>query len=283
MSRGLPRSSLGFGPRWAVVGVLLPLLGLTACSINVNEARPARVLRGGEVQVSNVSGLVLPVGAVGDAVDPSQQLIDAAEDEEELTENEQRELVRSSAAIAIQGPGYNSHLEVGVGMGYRVDLAARWGSGIYALSARRGFDLGQWDASFGSRLGYNTGESWIPYADELNHIVGVGEMRRMDTQLFGQLGREWGEWFRLWFGVKGIFSAYSVRINPSLLRLPPTEINDHLWYAGGFVGAAIGYRYVFFLAEFMTLYTWADANIYGRNEDLSGLLFAPSWGFRLDF
>ncbi len=282
--RRLPtRASLGLGSWLAVGGALLPLWSLAACSINVNEARPARVLRGGEVQVSNVSGVVLPVGAVSDAVSPSQTLIDSAKNEEELTEDEQHELVRSAAAVAIQGPGYNSHLEVGVGMGYRIDLAARWGSGIYALSARRGFDLGRWDASFGSRLAYNTGESWIPYLDELNRVVGVADMTRIDTQLFGQLGREWGEWFRLWFGAKGIYSTYSARIDPSRLGLAPTEINDHLWYAGGFVGAAIGYRYVFVLAEFMALYTWADADIYGRNEDLSGLLLAPSWGFRLNF
>jgi hypothetical protein len=264
---------------------------LPACAVNLNEARPARVLRGGEMEVSNINAVVVPFRVINDVIPPARNAIKALRSDEEPTEEEraarEQEALEAAAAIAIQGPGYGNHLAFGMGLGYRYDLSARMGNGIYGLSLRRGFDLGNWDASVGTRALYSAG-TWIPYLDTVSDVVKVTDMTRFDGQLFAQLGREWGEWGRLWFGAKGIYAHYDVELDTSRLQLEEAmlerlEFGGHMFYAGGFVGLALGFRYVFFVMELTGLYTVADVTIFDETRNMSGPVLVPSWGFRGNF
>ena len=97
------------------------LLGGAGCAINLSEARSARVLRGGEIQVSEVNNMVVPTRAFADIIDPAKAAIEAADEDRELSMEEKRTITKGATAIALSSPGYGAHLDVGLGLGYRFD------------------------------------------------------------------------------------------------------------------------------------------------------------------
>ncbi|HVY26659.1 MAG TPA: hypothetical protein VHB79_08895 [Polyangiaceae bacterium] len=255
------------------------LLSLSAlgCAVNVSEARSARVLRGGEIQVSEVNNVVVPTRAVSHFVSNVQPSIDAAKNGS-VTDEERDKLVGAATAIALTGPGFGVHTDIGVGLGYRYDLQARLGNGIYALSLRRGFDLGTWQAAIGTRAAYNSGAAFLEYLDDVAEIIEVSDMKRFDGQLFAQVGKEWGEWGKLWFGAKGIWSPLKVQVDARKVNGGVDTVHTTLWQGGGFVGGALGYRWIHFVAELTVLGASGKATVFGRDYDLSGVVVAPSWG-----
>lgn len=262
----------------ALVSCLLSL-GAVGCAMNVSEARSARVLRGGEIQVSEVNNVVVPTRAVSQFVKNVQPSIDAAK-AGSVTDEQRDKLVGAATAIALTGPGFGAHTDIGVGLGYRYDVQARLGNGIYALSLRRGFDLGTWHAAIGTRAAYNSGSVFldIDYLDDVVEYVKVSETKRFDGQLFGQVGKEWGEWGKLWFGAKGMWSPLKVRVDASKVNGGVDTVHTTLWHGGGFVGGALGYRWIHFVAEVTVLGASGKATVFGREYDLSGVVVAPSWG-----
>ncbi|MDH5673857.1 MAG: hypothetical protein OEZ06_16995 [Myxococcales bacterium] len=267
-------------------------LGMGGCAMNLNEARPARTLRGGEMQVSQVSNAVLATRAISVLIDPAESIARSSAKDgptTELTDEQKNQLLVALAATSLQGVGYATHLEFGVGLGYRLDLHGRFGNGIYGLTLRRGFELELWDVSYGARLDYNSGESWIPYFDEGTELLSAAGaamgLTRFDSQLFTSVGREWGEWGRLWLGAKGIMSHYDLTLPGFAFDRGDIHAQDQIWYAGGFLGFALGFRYVFVLAELSVFYSWAEADLDPPIDrvDLSSLVLVPAWGLRINF
>ena len=126
--------------RLAAVAALALVGG--ACAMNVSETRPAKVLRGGEIQLSEMNDIVIPTRAVGGLIDGARDAANSADDGT-LTPEERRTLIGAASAISLTGPGYGAHIDLAAGLGYRFDLQARIGNGIYALSLRRGFPLSE--------------------------------------------------------------------------------------------------------------------------------------------
>ena len=103
-------------------------------------------------------------------------------------------------------------------------------------------------------------------------------MVRFDGQLFGQIGTEWGEWGKLWFGAKGMVSPLKVRVDARRVNGGVDTVHATMWHGGGFVGGALGFRWIHFVVELTVLGASGNANVFGRDYDLSGLVVAPSWG-----
>ena len=273
-------------------GLFLPVLFLASlaelggCALNISETRSARVLRGGEIQVSEINNVVIPTSAFGDLVDQARDVSEGYGDEHEYSLEEKRRLVAAATAIALSSPGYGAHMDIGVGLGYRFDAQARVGNSVYGLSLRRGFDLGTWHASLGTRAAYNGGGCLLPYLDTLNSLVHVGDMDRFDGQLFGQIGREFGEWAKLWLGGKWMGSWFRAEIDASnpRLALGREELKGRLYYWGGFVGAAVGFRYLHFVIELSVMRVSSpEFEVFDHRFDVDGLLLAPSWGLQGSF
>lgn len=267
----------------ALLLALALALGLCGCATNLSEARSARVLRGGEIQVAQANSVNFPVRVIGDVIDPGKQIVSSIDQGTPPTDEEAKKMVGAAAAIALTGVGYGTHIDVGVGLGYRLDLSARVGNGIYGLSLRRGFELGSWDACVGARAAYNSGATWVPYFDDLNSYVEISDTKRFDGQLFGQIGRDFGEWGKIWFGAKGMVSPFSSTVDTTLVGLGRTELSDTIGWVGGFFGFALGYRWFHFLGELAVLYSIGEVEAYGYRYDLSGVVVVPTWGLQLTF
>ena len=248
------------------------------CAMNVSETRPARVLRGGEIQLAEMNDVVIPTRAVGGLIDGARDAANSAEDG--LTPEERRTLIGAATAISLTGPGYGAHIDMAAGLGYRFDLQARIGNGIYGLSLRRGFPLSEkWNLALGVRGAYNSGQTFVEYADYVTEWVKLSETRRFDGQLFVQAGPEWGEWGRLWFGAKGMWSPLVTDIDATRIGGTRERVEATVYHAGGFAGAAIGFRWIFFVVELNVLASYGKFRAFDEDFDLSGYVIAPSWGF----
>ena len=262
-----------------LVAVLALATAGGACAMNVSETRPAKVLRGGEIQVAEMNDVVIPTRAVGGLIDGARDAANAADDRM-LTPEERRTLIGAASAISLTGPGYGAHIDMAAGLGYRFDLQARLGNGIYALSLRRGFPLSEkWNLALGARGAYNSGATFVEYADYVTEWVKLSETRRFDGQLFVQAGPEWGEWARLWFGAKGMVSPLRTDIDATRIGGTQERIEATIYHAGGFVGAALGYRWIFFVVELNVLASYGKFRAFDEDYDLSGYVIAPSYGF----
>ncbi|MBM4342541.1 MAG: hypothetical protein FJ100_04095 [Deltaproteobacteria bacterium] len=257
--------------------LLACVASVSGCAVNLSEARPARVLRGGELQISEINNVVAPLGALDDTITSAEALVQAARDKS-LTQAQARDLAGRAVAIALAGPGYGAHIDVTLGLGYRIDTNFRFGNGIYALSLRRGVDWDRWHAGFGLRAGYNTGTSVIPYLNDLNSYVEIADTTRWDLQAFAQLGREFREWGRLWLGVKAMRSLFTLTVDASEIGLGRDVIDDGMDYFGGHIGFAVGYRYVYFVGELSVLRASGSIAAFGAERSLEGTTVAPSWG-----
>jgi len=270
--------SKGSEPQLPLLVVVVLALAGAGCSMNVSETRPARVLRGGEIQVAEVNDVVIPTRAVSGVIGGARQAAAAAKDRA-LTDDERRTLTGAAAAVSLTGPGYGAHIDLAVGLGYRYDLQARIGNGIYALSLRRGWDLGRvWHLALGVRGAYNSGQTFFAYADDITEWVKLSDTRRFEGQAFVQAGPEWGEWGRLWFGAKGMVSPLATDIDTTRIGGSQERIRATLYHAGGFVGGAIGYRWFFFVAELTVMAAAGHVRAFDQDYDLSGVVIAPSWG-----
>ncbi|HJN77725.1 MAG TPA: hypothetical protein QGF58_27640 [Myxococcota bacterium] len=208
------------------------LLWTLGCAINLAEMRSARVLRGGEVHVSQINSVVVPTAGVREAIDPARTLIDELEEDDSLSTEEREVLVGGLSAIALTGPGYGS------------------------------------------------GGAWFSVLDWANKAVRVSKLRRLDTTASVTVGREFDEWGRLWWGAKTQVSPYVFELDGSDLGIGQERSTGTMTCAGGFVGGAIGWRWVHFGAELTVLHARGSVDAFGSEHDLSGLILAPHWGLQ---
>jgi len=262
---------------------VIALGSLPGCATNLTEARSARVLRGGEIQVAQINSVNLPTRVLGDVIDGGKQTVEVLEQGGSPNDEQRRKLIGAAAAIALTGVGYGTHIDAGFGLGYRMDLSARVGNGTYALSLRRGFDIGRWDAVVGLRAGYGSGSTWIPYYDEINDYAKITELKRFDGQLLAQIGRDFGVWGKLWFGGKAMISPLWGSIDATSVGLPRADFDQVLGYYGGYVGGALGYRWVHVVAELSVFYASGNVELHDHSYDLSGAVIVPTFGLQGTF
>ena len=263
---------------------LLALSLLSGCAMNMAELRSARVLRAGEMQITQGNNVVIPTSTLGESWDSAQLILDARDEgAAALSEEDALDLVGGATAIALASPGYGTFIDYAVGLPYRFELSARVGNGIYGVGLRKGVSKDQWHANIGVRAAYNGGGSWVSYANRLNSFVDVGKVRRLDLTAHAMVGREWEEWGRLWLGAKAMYSPYTLEIDASAVGLGEASTSSSVQYVGGFIGGGLGFRYVHFSVELSVMYASGALDVFGREYSLRGLVLAPSWGFQATF
>lgn len=254
------------------------------CAMTLGELRPARPLRGGEVQAVYGQDLVLPTATVRQSVDLGQQLAEVARDDVDgLSVDQKQDLTRSVAALALASPGVGTWAEVGVGLGYGWDVSARVGSGTAGLAVRKGLWRHPWSASATARVATNAGDLRLGTLSSFAGLVEVGELRRVDLGLSGQVGLDLGEVGMLWGGARGVLSPYTLTLDPSWVGLEPVHSAGRLGWGGAYGGAALGWRYVWVAAELSVLRAGGSLELYGEPMPLQGWVVLPAWGVIVGF
>jgi hypothetical protein len=257
------------------------VLLLLACAANFAEMKSARTLERGEMQVTQANTVVIPTSTIKSAIDPAKVVAERVQGDE-IDDADKTTLVGGLVAVSLSSPGYGTYLDYGVGLGRGYDLSARMGNGIYALGVRKSVMQNRpWYGSTGLRAGYNSGGSWVGYLDAFNSVVDVWSLRRWDIQHATSFGVELGEWGRAWWGYKVIYSPYTLTIDATAIGLGKDKTSSAMWSTGGFLGGAIGFKYVHVAGEILVARTTGDLNLYDEDYSLKGWVISPSWGFHV--
>ncbi len=254
------------------------------CAMNLAEMRSARVLEGGEWQLTQVNSVVVPSAAVARSIDPARELLGELGEDDELSAQEREVVLGGLTAVALSSPGYGTYLDAAVGLGHGFDLSARVGNGSYSVQARRSLlppRKHPWHLSAGLRVGYSSGGAWLGVLDLANTALSVSSLRRLDLSAHAAAGRDFGEWGKLWWGPRLQASPYRMQLDASRIGLDPQTSTGTLGWAGGFVGGGIGWRWVHFCGELTVLGAWGRTQAYGSEYSVSGVVLAPHWGVQV--
>lgn len=256
-------------------------LATSGCAMNLAELKSPRVLRGGEVELVYGNNAILPSSGVRQVVESSVALADDNQSGEGLQQSQKETLVAGAAALSLASPGYGSFFEANLGLGYGFDASARVGNGIGGLGLRRRLVAQHpWHLTLGARADWNTGGSWLGPIDTVGQLVKVTDMRRADLGATLHGGVELGEWGQAWGGLKVVDSPYRLNIDATLIDLGQQQERGHIVHAGGFVGAAVGFRWVYLSGELMLLRSWGELEIYDQPLSLTGWTLVPGWGVK---
>lgn len=263
---------------------MTPLLLLTACALNLAEMRSARVLGGGEVQLTQGNTAVLPTAAVRESIDAARLVIDAAQSGEPLTDEEAHTLIAGATAVALSAPGYGTYGDLALGFGYGWEGSVRMGSGVMGVGLRRrlyaGYPL---YAAAGIRAQRSGGAAWIGALDTANDFVSIADLHRTDLSATLEGGLELAEVLRLWGGLRGGLSPYRLSLDASALGLGSAETHGRVSMIGGFFGFGLGWRYVHVAAELGVERAYGEAILLEQPVDLGGWVVHPSWGLQFTF
>jgi hypothetical protein len=256
----------------------------SACAPVLSGLQPAKVTphqkwhvsAGGDVGVA-AGGLF---GAIGAGVDLAQKVKDGGT----LSEEERGKAYDAALALLLSFPVSAAwNVQGAYGFAPDFEVALRWAGTAWRASGRWQFlDAGQAgiDGSVGLGLGlYTLG---IPLADQLP-IAKISDFRRFEVDapiLFG-----WsGDLGHFWFGPRLMLARYGSNVEIDLgggLAGELAKLEGTAFYAGGQIGAALGWKYVWLAAELTV--TWLSGggrlDVVGnvREVPTSGLVVNPSF------
>jgi len=300
--------------------LVLALAALLAggCATSLSTMQPYETLRPGAVHFSTGYSINAPVSqsvrSIKSAIALGRHL--SAETSREggvvhpggargVPPSEWAEVGAAAMAVALSTPGYNNEYMGRIGVIEDVDVGIRWAWStlrldgkvqLYRYKPSRRFDMG---LSLDVGAGYHFFDGAV--FDVLSYL-NIDEFRRFDAEASLIAGMSWGTYdsFQIWFGPKMMLSAYHVDGSLGSFCAPkdivcadqfrlvdPDDTNGGMGLYGGFVGAAVGYRWVWFMVEMTGMWMVAKHHILPgltpEKTDLGGLVLFPSAGFMVRF
>lgn len=265
---------------------------VAGCAPALSSMTPAHVAERGHVQAELGVDVSIPTGGIDEAIDTGKRLATRASDQP-LTEDEQAELFRAGAALALNPPSVVPHLGVAYGLIDNLEVGGRLSTGAWRLGARyqflnvraHGFDLS-------AGLGGGKYAFEFPVSDVID-VLELEDFERwqLDASL---LAGHHGDFHRVWIGPRLASTWYSTRMvyrQPDIPGFPPSQtlasFDGHGLYIGGQVGAAAGYRWVFLAFELTIAHfaNSADLAAFGnsRDVDIDGWIVYPAFGLLGEF
>jgi len=251
---------------------------------------PAHVAKARHVQMETGLDVSYPTTGISDIVDLGKSLAVQARP---LTAEEERQLIRAGAALALNPPSVNTHVGVGVGLGYNTEAQGRLVSGGWRLGARYQF-LNQ--ATHGVDLSGGLGLGRIsfspPGADIFEPLLTVDDYTRWQFDLPLLVGMS-GNWYRWWGGPRmmlGSFDGGMKLSEPTEGTVFDAKLSGTSSYLGGQLGGALGYKKVFLALELTVVGFGTRAEVVTNGAvagdfktDVSGVVVYPAIGLLGDF
>jgi hypothetical protein len=256
---------------------------LPACSTTLSTLQPATPLPKGSVQAGLAQNINVPigriVGVIDASADPALRLL--RDGEYKPTEDEQAQLLGAAVGLGLNPPGTTPDVMIRYGAFDDVDFGLRYsGTAIHADGKVRLFH-----SKDGLDGALSLGLSRARYSGllfDVLDVVGIRDFSRTNLELPFIIGRPMGDYGHIWTGPKVIVSRYEV--DATLVRTNvTTNASGFMFYGGAFAGVALGYKYVFGVAELTLMYMKAGANILGREVNLGGVVLMPSVGIMARF
>ena len=265
------------------------LLGV-GCAPALSSFTPAHVAPKKHVQAEAGFDISIP-SSIGDVVDQGATLSKAARGHE-LTRDEQQQLFRAGAALALNPPSLVTHL----GLAYTpldyFEVNGRLTSGAWRLGARyQVLDETKHSVDGSFSLGGGRYSYEFPVSDQIP-LLKLEDFSRWQLDAGFLVGKH-GDWYRVWAGPRLLLSFYGTKLSfqqPAIgveaEKIVLASLDGAATYLGGQLGAALGYKHVFLGFELTVAKFWTSASIKvlddERNMDLDSFIVYPGLALMLE-
>lgn len=268
--------------------LLVFLLFFGNCATTLTNFHPADTLKKNQVQISYGAGLNFPASTLGEALSTILDLNDKIREGEEITEEEQKKLLKCGLAIAINPPTGSNEFQFRYGFGGKFELGVKWAISALITDLRYQFmdtdgeGPSGWNGSIGFGIGYTFFEGVL---FDILEYLNIDDFYRVDLRIPLLFGKTFGgerRIFHLWMGPMFMASWYKVDeiLGTEVTKDKPLVGKTSGWwyYLNNQIGGAVGYKYVWLSFELNIAYLWASTTILGEEVDLSGVIVFPILG-----
>jgi|HubBroStandDraft_1064217.scaffolds.fasta_scaffold02113_8 hypothetical protein len=258
---------------------LAALVGASGCGGGIPLLHPAQTLPLGDVRAATgFSGNIVTAGfanALQSAINEEPSGSGGAPSAPRTDST----YARGALVAASAGPGLAPFVAARVGIGSKVEAGIGYTGRAVRLDLRRSFDLpGRWALSVGAAgsaalYGHQDGTE---LAD-----VDVGQMHGVGADVPVLLGYQSdADLYLLWFGARGGWEHVDiseVTSEPGATELGPAPIalSATRWWAGGLVGAAVGFRHVHVAMELDVDYASISGSYNQTHAQVAGVMLTP--------
>jgi hypothetical protein len=294
------QASEGAPPVSRVCGRVVRLAaGLTAtvvasggCASSLSTMQPATVVPRHQFHAVAAVDVSIPVSAAATLISDGEDIAMKELQGTPLTTADRDRLIDASVALMLNAPSIGQDLQIGYGIFERTEVDLRYALSALRLGLRYQF-LGPTSTSGAAShgfagtvgLGVSHYAEAIPVPDFLDKVVDAKDFVRNEVDLPLQFG--WSsDLFHVWFGPKLVYSRFGSSLSvctafdtqaKTCTNRAGARVNGSALFTAGQVGAAIGWKHVWFAAELTVAYLFASAD--GTVTDGSTSVdrhFAPS-------
>ena len=256
---------------------LAALLGASGCGGGMPLLHPAQTLPLGDVRAATGFSGNIVAGGLANALQSAINEEPSAAGGAPRTDST---YARGALVAASAGPGLAPFVAARVGIGSKAEAGIGYTGRAVRLDLRRSFDLqGHWALSVGAAgsaalYGHQDGTE-LPDVD-LGQMHGVGA----DVPIL--LGYQSdGDLYMLWLGARGGWehidiSQVTSEPGATVLGPAPISLSATRWWAGGLVGAAVGFRHLHVAVELDVDYASIAGSYNQTHAQVDGLMLIPA-------
>jgi hypothetical protein len=260
----------------------LLLLGV-GCAPALSSFTPAHVAPKKHVQAEAGFDVSIP-SSIADVVDQAATISKNANGHQ-LTREEQQQLFRAGAGLALNPPSFVTH----VGLSYTAlehfEVNGRLTSGAWRLGGRyQVLDETKHSVDGTFSLGGGHYSYEFPVSDQIP-LLTLEDFSRWQLDAGFLVGKH-GDWYRWWAGPRLLVSFYGTELTfeqPAVgveaQKKVLASLDGAATYLGGQVGAALGYKHVFVGFELTLAKFWTSASVKvlddERDMDLDSFIVYP--------
>lgn len=263
------------------------------CAPALSSLQPAHVAEKGHFQAELGMDVTIPTGTIESVIDAGIAAAKAAESRK-LEEPEKKQLFDAGAALALNPPSVVQHL----GLAYTI--LDSWEMNLrYSVSALRLGTRYQLLKHKKHNIDLTVGAGVALYVlqfpvGSILDIVELEDFTRWQFDFPIQIGTS-GDWYRVWGGPRLMFTTFGTELVVNLPEVSgysgETEIasfDGTGMYVGGQIGAALGYKKVFFGVELtlVQLFSSGALDAFGQRAlavDLDSFVIVPTFGLMGEF
>jgi hypothetical protein len=268
------------------VPALAALAGV-GCATALSTSQPAHLPPKGHVQAEVGLDISYSNGAINKVLDAAESL-DQASAQRMLTDDEKRTILEGGAHLGLNPPAFIPHAGIGYAPFEGWEVTARFAASGWRGGVRRQL-LSQETSGVDLAIGAGVGSAaFDPPIHGVLSTIDVDHFDRWNFDVPLALGRH-GVWYRWWIGAHVIYSLMSENMTLHLQNdmTVTGSVSGRGLYAGGYAGAALGYRSLFVGPELTLaeLIGHADVEAMGQRTraDLGSFIVYPSLAIMGEF
>jgi len=275
---------------------ILVALVAAGCATPLSTLTTADTLPKGDMQIAVGSGYYLPLGQLVKTTDLAYNLGKKFNDsfksgtEPTLTDAEKKSMLEAGLSLALAPPAAMFEAGFRYGALDGLELGLRYSPSSWRLDAKWRL----WRSSGGAgtvAVALMPAASRFSFSSivlDLLEYVKVDDFSRYDFDLPLLASMDFGQIFKLYGAARVSYGRYSLdeklltaqQVATSVVQAPTVlqSVSGSIIHAGGTLGAALGYKYVFAYLELGVHQAMVGTRLLGQNLDLGGLVVYPAFG-----